>query len=96
MGFKMQLYSSNYICFLCLLTFLGSSFKVLQGFPTLTQIVSLNIGLKPIISMGNQGHPIWELQTRVYTLVFLMCMESLMIVQELKYFTIEKNIVEFA
>jgi hypothetical protein len=46
--------------------------------------------------MGNQGHPIWELQTRVYTLVFLMRMESLMFVQELKYFTIEKNIVEFA
>jgi hypothetical protein len=28
----------------------------LQGFPTLKQIVSLNIGLKRIISDYNQGH----------------------------------------
>jgi hypothetical protein len=38
--------------------------KGLQGFPTLKQIVSLNIGLKSIISDYNQGHIIWELRTR--------------------------------
>jgi hypothetical protein len=36
----------------------------LQGFPTLKQIVSLNIGLKRIISDYNQGHIIRELCTR--------------------------------
>jgi hypothetical protein len=36
----------------------------LQGFPTLKQIVSLNIGLKRIISDYNQGHIIRELRTR--------------------------------
>jgi hypothetical protein len=36
----------------------------LQGFPTLKQIVSLNIGLKRIISDYNQGHIIRELSTR--------------------------------
>jgi hypothetical protein len=36
----------------------------LQGFPTLKQIVSLNIGLKSIISDYNQGHIIRELRTR--------------------------------
>jgi len=39
--------------------------KGLQGFPTLKQIVSLNIGLKSIISDYNQGHIIRELRTRV-------------------------------
>jgi len=38
--------------------------KGLQGFPTLKQIVSLNIGLKSIISDYNQGHIIRELRTR--------------------------------
>jgi len=38
----------------------------LQGFPTLKQIVSLNIGLKRIISDYNQGHIIRELRTRGY------------------------------
>jgi hypothetical protein len=38
----------------------------LQGFPTLKQIVSLNIGLKRIISDYNQGHIIRELRTRDY------------------------------
>jgi hypothetical protein len=36
----------------------------LQGFPTLKEIVSLNIGLKRIISDYNQGHIIRELRTR--------------------------------
>jgi hypothetical protein len=36
----------------------------LQEFPTLKQIVSLNIGLKHIISDYNQGHIIRELRTR--------------------------------
>jgi hypothetical protein len=49
----MQLNASNYIRFLYIITFLDSSLEGLQGFPTLTQIVSLNIGLKRIISDYN-------------------------------------------
>ena len=37
-----------------------------EGFPKLKQIVSLNIGLKRIISDYNQGHIIRELRTRVF------------------------------
>jgi len=44
---------------------LDSLLEGLQGFPTLKQIVSLNIGLKRIISDYNQGHIIQELRTRV-------------------------------
>ena len=45
----MQLYASQYIHFLYIITFLDSLLEGLQGFPTLKQIVSLNIGLKHII-----------------------------------------------
>ena len=60
----MQLYASKYIRFLYIITFLDSLVKGLQGSPTLKQIVSLNIGLKSIISDYNQGHIIRELRTR--------------------------------
>jgi hypothetical protein len=63
--FLMQLYASKYIRFLYVNTFLDSLLEGLQGFPTLKQIVSLNIGLKSIISDYNQGHIIRELRTRV-------------------------------
>ena len=46
----MQLYASKYIHFLYMITFLDSLLEGLQGFPTLKHIVSLNIGLKRIIS----------------------------------------------
>jgi hypothetical protein len=59
--FLMQLYASKYIHFLYIITFLDS---LLEGFPTLKKIVSLNIGLKCIISDYNQGHIIQELRTR--------------------------------
>jgi hypothetical protein len=62
----MQLYASKHIRFLYIITFLDSLLKGLQGFPTLKQIVSLNIGLKSIISDYNQGHIIRELRTRVW------------------------------
>jgi hypothetical protein len=60
----MQLYASQYIHFLYIITFLDSLLEGLQEFPTLKQIVSLNIGLKHIISDYNQGHIIRELRTR--------------------------------
>ena len=60
----MQLYASKYIHFLYIITFLDSLLEGLQGFPTLKQIVSLNIGLKRIISDYNQDHIIRELRTR--------------------------------
>jgi hypothetical protein len=60
----MQLYASKYIRFLYIFTFLDSLLEGLQGFPTLKQIVSLNIGLKRIISDYNQGHIIRKLRTR--------------------------------
>jgi hypothetical protein len=60
----MQLYASKYIYFLYIFTFLDSLLEGLQGFPTLKKIVSLNIGLKRIISDYNQGHIIRELRTR--------------------------------
>ena len=62
----MQLYASKYIRFLYIFTFLDSLLEGqgLQGFPTLKQIVSLNIGLKHIISDYNQGHITRELRTR--------------------------------
>ena len=62
--FLMQLYASKYINFLYIITFLDSLLEGLQGFPTLKQIVSLNIGLKRIISDYKHGHIIWELRTR--------------------------------
>jgi hypothetical protein len=62
----MQLYASKYICFLYIITFLDSLLEGLQGFPTFKQIVSLNIGLKCIISDYNHGHIIWEMRTRVF------------------------------
>jgi len=60
----MQLYASKYIRFLYIITFFDSLLEGLQGFPTLKQIVSLNIGLNRIISDYNQGHIIQELRTR--------------------------------
>ena len=62
--FLMQLSASKYIHFLYIITFLDSLLEGLQGFPTLKQIVSLNIGLKRIISDYIQGHIIRELRTR--------------------------------
>jgi hypothetical protein len=62
----MQIYASKYIFFLYIITFLDSLLEGLQGFPTLKQIVSLNIGLKRIISDYNQGHIIRELRTHDY------------------------------
>ena len=67
----MQLYASEYIRFLYIFTFLDSLLGGLQGFPTLKQIVSLNIGLKRTISDYNQGHIIRELRTRAYREAFL-------------------------
>ena len=64
----MQLYASKYIRFLYIITFLDSLVKGLQGFLTLKQIVSLNIGLKSIISDYNQGHIIRELRTQALSL----------------------------
>jgi hypothetical protein len=61
----MQLYASKYIRFLYIFTFLDSLLEGLQGFSTSKQIVSLNIGLKRIISDYNQGHIIRELRIRV-------------------------------
>jgi hypothetical protein len=63
--FLMQLYASKYNHFLYIITFLDSLLEGLQGFPRLKQIVSLNIGLKRIISDYNQDHIIWELRTWV-------------------------------
>jgi hypothetical protein len=54
--FLMQLYASKYNSFLHIITFLDSLLEGLQGFPTLKQIVSLNIGIKRIISDYNRGH----------------------------------------
>ena len=62
--FLIQLYASKYIHFLYIITFLDSSLEGLQRFPTLKQILSLNIGLKRIISDNNQGHIIRELRTQ--------------------------------
>jgi hypothetical protein len=59
----MQLYASKYIRLLYIITFLDSLLEGLQGFPTLKQNVSLNIGLNRIISDYNQGHIIRELRT---------------------------------
>jgi hypothetical protein len=74
MRFLIQLYASKYIHFLYIITFLDSLLEGLQGFPTLKQIVSLNIGLKCIISDYNQGHIIWELRTRDSCLVVIYTM----------------------
>ena len=76
----MQFYASQYIHFLYIITFLDSLLEGLQGFPTLKQIVSLNIGLKRIISDYNQDHIIQELCTREDTIIYLknvriMCLE---------------------
>jgi hypothetical protein len=60
----MQLYASKYIRFLYIIIFLDSLLEGLQGFLILKQIVSLNIGVKNIISEYNQGHIIRELRTR--------------------------------
>jgi hypothetical protein len=60
----MQLYASRNIHFLYIITFLGSLLEGLQEFPTLKQFVSLDIGLKYIMSDYNQGHIIWELCIR--------------------------------
>jgi hypothetical protein len=56
-----------YIYILYIITFLDSLLEGLQGFPTLKQIVSLNIGLKHIISDYSQGHIVRELRTRALT-----------------------------
>ena len=53
-----------FVSYIYIFTFLDSLLEGLQGFPTLKQIVSLNIGLKRIICDYNQGHIIRELRTR--------------------------------
>jgi hypothetical protein len=70
----MQLYASKYIHFLYIITFLDSLLEGRQGFPTLKQIASLNIGLKRIISDYNQGHIIRELRTRARDIQFKECL----------------------
>jgi hypothetical protein len=60
----MQLYASRNIHFLYIITFLDSLLEGLQEFPALKQFVSLDIGLKCIISDYNHGHIIWELRTQ--------------------------------
>jgi hypothetical protein len=72
----MQLYASKYIRFLYIFTFLDSLLEGLQGFPTLKQIVSLNIGLKRIISDYNQGHILRELRTRENYIARIICMAT--------------------
>ena len=67
-SFLMQLYASRNIHFLYIITFLHSLLEGLQKLPTLKQIVSLNIGLKFVISYYGQGHIIQDLCTLVYTL----------------------------
>jgi hypothetical protein len=62
----MQLHAPKNIHFLYIITFLDSLLEGLQECPTLKQFVSLDIGLKCIISDYNQGHIIWELCTRGY------------------------------
>ena len=69
----MQLYASKYNHFLYIITFLDSLLEGLQGFPRLKQIVSLNIGLKRIISDYNQNHIIRELRTRVSNQSVVAC-----------------------
>ena len=54
--FLMQLYASRNIHFLYIITFLDSLLEGLQEILTLKQFVSLDIGLKCIISDYNQGH----------------------------------------
>jgi hypothetical protein len=56
MRFLMRLYVSRNIHFLYMIIFLDSLLKGLQEFPTLKQIISLEIGLKCIISDYNHGH----------------------------------------
>jgi len=58
----MQLYASKNIHFLYIITFLDFLLEWLQEFPTLKQIVSLDIELKCIISDYNEGHIILELR----------------------------------
>jgi hypothetical protein len=60
----MQLYASRNIQFLNIITYLDFLLEGLQDYPTLKQFVSLDIGLKCIVSYYNQGHIIWELRTR--------------------------------
>jgi hypothetical protein len=61
----MQLYASRNIHFLYIITFLDSLLEGLQEFPTLKQFVSLDVGLKCIISDYTYRHIIiWELHTR--------------------------------
>jgi hypothetical protein len=50
--------------FFYIITFLDSLLEGLQEFPILKQIISLEIGLKCLISNYNQGHKIHELRTR--------------------------------
>ena len=64
----MLLYASRSIHFLYIITFLDSLLEGLQEIPVLKKIISLEIGLKCIISDYNQIHIIEELRTRVYAL----------------------------
>ena len=62
----MQLYASSNIQIMYIITFVDSLLEVLQGFPTLKQIVSLNIGVKCNINAYNKGHLMWKSHTRGY------------------------------
>jgi hypothetical protein len=59
----MQLFASSNIHFMYKMSFLDSLLEGLQEFPTLKQIISLEIELKCIISDNNEGHIIRELRT---------------------------------
>ena len=62
----MQLYASRYIHLPYINICLDSLLEGLQDFPTLKQVVSLEIGLQCTISDYNRGHIIRELCTQVH------------------------------
>ena len=59
----MQLYALRNIHFLYIIPFWDSLVEGPRDFPTLKQIILLEIGLKCIIGDYNQGHIIHELHT---------------------------------
>lgn len=69
--FLMKLHAPWFIQFWYINTFLDSLLEGLQEFPTLKQTISLEIGLKCIISDYNKGHIIRELCTRGHTGAYL-------------------------
>ena len=61
--FLMQFYAPRNIHFPYVITYLDSLLEGLQEFPTLKQTISLEIGLKCIISDYNLDHTTHELRT---------------------------------